>query len=51
MLFLSDFLSQRGKSIPIDGTSIKEKAMKYVKELHATDFKASDGWLGPWKKR
>ena len=44
------FLSQRGKSIPIDGTFIKEKAMKYVKELGATDFKASDGWLGRWKK-
>ena len=39
------FLSQRGKSIPIDGTFIKEKAMKYAKELGATDFKASDGWL------
>ena len=40
------FLSQRGKSIPIDGTFIKEKTMKYAKELGATDFKASDGWLG-----
>ena len=40
------FLSQRHKSIPIDGTFIKEKAMKYAKELGATDFKASDGWLG-----
>ena len=40
------FLSQRGKIIPIDGTFIKEKAMKYAKELGATDFKASDGWLG-----
>ena len=45
------YLSQRGKSIPIDGTFIKEKAMKYSKELGATDFKASDGWLGQWKKR
>ena len=40
------FLSQRGKSIPIDGTFIKGKAMKYEKELGPTDFKASDGWLG-----
>ena len=45
------FLSQRGKSIPTDGIFIKEKAMKYGKELGATDFKASDGWLGRWKKR
>ena len=45
------FLSQRGKSILIDGTFIKEKAMKYAKELDATDFKASDGWLGQQKKR
>ena len=37
------FLSQRGKSIP---TFIKEKAMKYAKELGATDIKASDGCLG-----
>ena len=45
------FLSQRSKSIPIDGTLIKEKAIKYAKELRITDFKASDGWLGRWKKR
>ena len=45
------FLSQRGKSIPIDGTFIKEKAMEHAKELGATDFKASVGWLGRWKKR
>ena len=45
------FLSKRGKSILTDGTFIKEKAMKYAKELGATDFKASDGWLGRWKKR
>ena len=45
------FLSQRGKSIPTDGTFIKEKAMKYAKELAATDFKVSDGWLGRWQKR
>ena len=31
------FLSQRGKSIPIDGTFLKEKAMKYAKELGATE--------------
>ena len=45
------FLSQRGKSIPIDRTSIKEKPMKHAKELGATDFKSSDGWLGRSKKR
>ena len=45
------FLFQRGKSISINGTLIKEKAMKYAKELGATDFKASDGWLGRWKKK
>ena len=45
------FLSQRGKSIATDGTFIKEKAMKYAKELGATDFKASDWWLERWKKK
>ena len=45
------FLSQRGKSIPIDGTFVKKKAMKDAKELGATDFKASGGWLGRWKRR
>ena len=45
------FLYQTGKSIPIDGTFIIENAMKYVKELGATDFKASDVCLGRWKKR
>ena len=44
------FLSQRDKSIPTDGTFIKEKAMKYAKELGTTDFKALDGRLGRWKK-
>ena len=44
------FLSQRGKSIPIDGTFIKEKGMKYAKELGAIDFKASDEWLRPCKR-
>ena len=44
-------LSQRGKSIPIDGTFIKEKPMKYAKVLGGTDIKASDGWLGRWKNR
>ena len=42
------FLSQRGKIIPIDGTFIKEKAMKYTKNFGATDFKASGRWLGRW---
>ena len=50
-IVLKWFLSQRGKSIPIDGTLIKEKAMKYAKEHGPTDFKASDGWLGRWKKK
>ena len=45
------FLSQRGKSIATDGTFIKEKVMKYAKELGATDFKASDWWLERWKKK
>jgi len=39
------------KNIPIDGTIIKEKAMKYAKDFGATNFKASDGWLGRWKYR
>ena len=45
------FLSQRGKSVPIDGTFIKKKVMNHAKEFGAIDFKASDGWLGQWKKR
>ena len=49
--FFKWFLSQRGKSIPIDGTVIEEKGMKYAKELGANDFKVSDGWLEPWKKK
>ena len=45
------FLPQRGKSIPIDGTLIKEKVTNHAKEFGAIDFKVSDGWLGQWKKR
>ena len=37
------FLSQRGKSILIDGTFIKEKALKYAKEFGATDLKLQMG--------
>ncbi|XP_057308185.1 tigger transposable element-derived protein 2-like [Hydractinia symbiolongicarpus] len=44
------FVSQRSKNIPIDGTILKEKAKSYAQELGVEDSKASDGWLGKWKK-
>ena len=36
-------LSQRGKSMPIDGTFVKEKAMKYEKNLVALTLKLQMG--------
>ena len=44
------FVSQ-SKNIQIDRILLREKAKIYAQELGVKDFKASDGWLGKWKKK
>ena len=42
------FLSKRSQDIPIDGVLIKEKALKYAREMGFNKFQASDGVLQRW---
>ena len=42
---------KRSQNIPIDGITIKVKALEFAKALCVTKFKASDCWWNNWKKR
>ena len=47
-----DFFHQaRAKGIPITGGLLKAKAVEYASSLNIEGFKASNGWLGSWKRR
>lgn len=45
------FLSCRSQNIPISGPLIREKAVQFAKKLKHSNFAASVGWLGNFKKR
>ncbi|XP_065651268.1 tigger transposable element-derived protein 4-like [Hydra vulgaris] len=45
------FVAKRSQQVPIDGTILKEKALKLAEALGELDFKASDCWFHNWKKR
>ncbi|XP_065674129.1 tigger transposable element-derived protein 4-like [Hydra vulgaris] len=45
------FVAKRSQQVPIDGTILKEKALKFAEALGKLDFKASDCWFHNWKKR
>ena len=45
------FVKVREEGIPISGTILREKALKYSEELGIDNFKASNGWLDRWKNR
>lgn len=45
------YLEARARGIPVSGTLIQERALKYSQELRIPDFKASNGWLQSWKSR
>lgn len=38
------------QGLPISGPLLKEKALRFNKEIGVGGFKASDGWLESWKK-
>ena len=37
--------------MPISGSTLKEKASKYARELGIETFKASNSWFDRWKGR
>ncbi|XP_021378894.1 uncharacterized protein LOC110466609 isoform X2 [Mizuhopecten yessoensis] len=45
------YLEARARGIPVSGTLIQERSLKYAHELRMPDFKASNGWLQSWKSR
>ncbi|XP_065647138.1 tigger transposable element-derived protein 4-like [Hydra vulgaris] len=45
------FVAKRSQQVPIDGTILKEKALKFAEALGELDFKASDCWFHNWKER
>lgn len=45
------FVNIREQAIPISGSILKEKAVKYAEELRIENFKASNGWFDRWKGR
>nr|XP_047123180.1 tigger transposable element-derived protein 6-like [Hydra vulgaris] len=45
------FVAKRSQQVPIDGTILKEKALKFAEALGELDFKASDCWFYNWKER
>lgn len=49
---LMKWITQRRRlKEPVSGTLIKEKAERYAKELGHSEFKASNGWMGNFKRR
>ncbi|XP_047139139.1 tigger transposable element-derived protein 4-like [Hydra vulgaris] len=45
------FVAKRSQQVPIDGTILKEKALKFAEALGELDFKTSDCWFHNWKER
>jgi hypothetical protein len=45
------FEGMRSSNLPINGTLIKEKAIRVAKKLKLENFKVSNEWLGRFKKR
>ena len=45
------FLVKRSQYVPIDGVSLKEKALNFSKQLDHSGFKAADCWLSNWKNK
>lgn len=45
------FTAARAKNLPISGTILQAKAMKFAEKFSDTTFKASNGWLESFKRR
>ena len=44
------FVAKRSQQIPIDGITLKEKALKFEEAYGELEFKVSDCWLHNWKE-
>jgi len=45
------YLEAKARGVPVSGTLIQERALKYAQEQNLSEFKASNGWLQSWKSR
>ena len=45
------FINAREQNVPVSGTLLKKKAIRFARELQIEDFMGSDGWLDRWKTR
>jgi len=45
------YCQQRSNNVPISGPVLKTEADKFARQFGITDFKASEGWLGKFKRR
>lgn len=45
------FKNAREQNVPVSGALLKEKAIRFARELQIEDFMGSDGWLDRWKTR
>ena len=45
------FINAREQNVPVSGALLKEKAIRFARELQIEDFTGSDGWLDRWKTR
>lgn len=45
------FTAARAKNLPVSGTILQARAMKFAQKFSDTTFKASNGWLESFKRR
>ncbi|XP_035680164.1 tigger transposable element-derived protein 4-like [Branchiostoma floridae] len=51
MLLWEWFKDATARKLPVSGPMLQVKALEFAKELGRDDFKASNGWLGAFRKR
>ena len=45
------FINAREQNVPVSGTLLKKKSIRFARELQIEDFMGSNGWLDHWKTR
>jgi len=43
------FVQMRQQGVPVSGPVLREKALRYEREMDIKDFTASNGWFNRWK--